>query len=219
MEHKRYQELLTGWSPQKVLPSRIGDFVLREPTATERAEGVFFAYEDKRKNWHIYGMYSAETDDYLVRYDLGLMEMVEVRLLTGDMELFRTLLAKNFEKIVTERWVNRAANASVIVRKTGLLTRDMSGVLPARIGAYQLKIEPHEPLAALNGSYIVAAYATAENDRGVLFFYNTFRNDFFAETRKDQVPGMIHDFDAKNLQDFSDRIGENLTRVLHELDV
>ncbi len=217
MDQALYEELLATWQPQKNLPAQIGEFVLREPTAEEKQDFVFFVYTHPEKNWHFRCLHSVETYDYMIKYDIGLMVITDIRFIRSDAAEFWEMVRNEWPAAITKRWLQGAETCSGIVRNTGIIHADFSAVFPEKVGPFTRKIDPLMPVEGLNGSYIIAAYADAENDRGILFFYNTFRADYFAETRLHKVPGMIHDFDAKSPQALQEKVTNRLADILQEL--
>lgn len=217
MDQALYEELLTTWQPQQNLPAQIGEFILREPTPEERQEYVFFAYTHPQKNWHFRCLHSAETYDYMIKYDIGLMVITDIRFIRSDANEFWELIQNEWKDTIEKRWLKGAKTSSRIIQKTGIICQEFSDVFPTQLGAFKRKIDPLMPVEGLNGSYIIAAYADEKNDKGILFFYNTFRADYFAEMRLHQVPIMIHDFDAKSPQELQEKVKDRLADVLEEL--
>lgn len=217
MIHGRYEELCENGWPKLDLPVRIEDFVKQSLDEVDRKNGVLFRYEDKDKKWYIYGMYSEETDDYLVRYDIGLTEITEMDLIEIDSVDFRRALETTFAEIVKRRWFGKVESISEILFRAGVMDEPWETVLPNQIGTYYRKLAPDKPIRGLNGSYLIGLYADARNDRGLIFYYNIFRNDFFAEMYCNRVPFVIHDFDAPNRTVLVQKIEQNLQAVLERL--
>ncbi len=217
MNSAEYNELMEIWKPYDTLTEKIGDFVLRSLHPDEVSANFFFCYENTDKNWRMYGFFNSDTNDFMVRYDLGLMEITEILLIHSVANDFWQAVMENFERIVTDRLLRADETCSEIVRRTGILNGFAEEILPLRIAPYSLVIEPSMPILGLNGSYIIAAYANQNNSKGLVIFYNTFRNDYFAETRKDGVPGMIHDFDADTKEELEAKLKRSLASVLANL--
>lgn len=217
MTEQEYTALLAEWRPQEVLPAAIGSFRQRELTEADRERQRFFVYEEPDKGWEFFGFYSADTDDYMVKYDIGLMIVTEIRFTAGDATAYWAAVTADLSRVLTDRWLRSRETAGVIIDGMGITSWDYAAFLPEQVGPYSLKINPAAPVAGLNGSYIIAAYADKDNDRGLLLFYNTMRDDYFAETRAARVPGMIHDFDAGNLAELEVRLTNRLRPVLESI--
>lgn len=217
MNTETYRKWMKQWNLDAILPKRIGDFVRGSVTLKEEERRVFFHYEDVEKNWKIEGFFQEETQDFVVKYDIGVAIWTELRFLLGDGEMFGKALKAEFAERVTSRLVDPKRHLPRAVADLRLETYDWDELMPLECGIFRLKVHPYAPIEGLNGSYLVGLYADAENNYGVLLFYNTFRNEFFAEICNHRVPGMIHDLDAAHVEGWRQVLKERLPMVMERL--
>ena len=71
-----------------------------------------------------------------------------------------------------------------LIEEAGLLNWAYTGKLPQKIGAFELYITPDNPIDYINGSTLFIDYSDFEHGNQLVFFYNSFRDEFFAETKK-----------------------------------
>lgn len=218
MDSTTYENLLTEMDNAVDLPTAIGSWKRRELSAEERERHVLFCYEDATVGWRILGLYADETADFMVKYDLGLIVLTDIRFTYDSAADFWKILQTDFVRVVTDRFVRRGETASILVKNAGILNWESEYDIPEACRHYRRVIAPSAPILGLNGSYIILAYADVTNTKGILFFYNVFRDDFFAETRNQGVPGIVHDFDATTVTELSQKIAAHLESTLSALD-
>lgn len=49
------------------------------------------------------------------------------------------------------------------------------------------------------------------------FFYNVYRDEYYGELRAKGIPGIIHQYDAKTIQELEETIKAHLEKDLSEL--
>ncbi len=217
MDTETYRQWPTKWQLDTILPAQIGGFVRRDLTEDDARNRIFFRYEEGKRNWRIEGFFQEETQDFVVKYDIGVAVWTELQFLLGDGDAFGKALAAEFVTRVTNRFIEPAGHLPRAVADLHLDTYEWEDILPARCGILERKIHPAAPIEGLNGSYVVGLYADAANEYGVLLFYNTFRDEFFAETCHRRVPGMIHDLDADTVEAWRHVLTERLPAVVERL--
>ncbi len=218
MDSTTYENLLTEMDNAVNLPTAIGSWKRRELSAEERERHILFCYEEAAFGWRILGLYADETADFMVKYDLGLIVLTDIRFTYDSASDFWKILQADFVRVVTDRFVRRDETASILVKNAGILHWENEHSIPEVYRHYRRVIAPSAPILGLNGSYIILAYADTTNTKGILFFYNVFRDDFFAETRSQGVPGIVHDFDAATVTELSQKIEKHLAATLSALD-
>lgn len=60
-------------------------------------------------------------------------------------------------------------------------------------------------------------YSDFEHGNQLVFFYNSFRDEFFAETKRDFLTGITHEFDCRKLTDLEKLLDDNLETALQKL--
>lgn len=214
MDIQTYRQWLVKWDADTILPPQIGGFIRRPLTDEDEAVRRFFQYENAEKNWRIDGFFQEETQDFVVKYDIGVAVWTEMHLLFGDGNAYGRALAEVFVPRVTARFVEPERHLPRMVADLDLAAYEWDDLLASSYRSLQRKIAPTAPVEGLNGSYVVGLYADAANERGVLLFYNTFRDEFFAETCYRRVPGMIHDLDARDVTMWREVLAARLTAVM-----
>ena len=104
-----------------------------------------------------------------------------------------------------------------LIEEAGLLNWAYSGKLPQKIGDFELYITPDNPIDYINGSTLFIDYSDFEHGNQLVFFYNSFRDEFFAETKKRFMTGITHEFDCRNLKDLENLLDNNLEQALQKL--
>ena len=102
-------------------------------------------------------------------------------------------------------------------RDTGLASWEYAARLPQKVGGFELFIAPDNPIDYINGSTLFIDYSDFEHGNQLVFFYNTFRDEFFAETKKGFMTGITHEFDCRNLEALEKLLDENLEAALQKL--
>lgn len=213
---KRRQGFL-DWDVEHILPEAVGDYRFRRLDRQEGRIYYAFAYVSESTGWAVRALFDEETMDYMVKTDFRLFVMTDIELITGDFEAYReaveTLLVKNMKRELIDRKV------SVLVAGRAFTTWRWEDVLPPAIGPYRRMVDPSRPLLGLNGSYILAVYEYEEKERGIVFFYNMFRDEYYAEMSAEKIPIIIHQYDARTTGELEQLIRTHLAHDLEELAV
>ena len=208
---KRRQDFL-DWDVEHLLPETIGNY--RFHRIDKQVDRIYYAfgYIDEDSGWEVRVLFDEETMDFMVKTDIHLFTMTNIDLITGNFDVFKEKLPLLLEKDLRRELIDRPV--SVIVAGRGFTTWDFEKVLPETIGGYRRMVTPDRPILGLNGSYIIAMYENQKARRGMLFFYNMFRNEYYAEKYADGNPIIMHDYDAKTIADFSKIIEKGLADEL-----
>lgn len=211
---KRRQGFL-DWDVEHRLPAVIGDYRFRRVDRQEGRIYQAFSYVSDATGWEVKALFDEETMDYMVKTDFRLFVMTDIELITGDFQAYQkaveTLLEKNMRRELIDRRI------SVIVQGRAFSTWHWQDVLPETVGAYRRMVDPSRPLLGLNGSYIIAVYECAEKERGIVFFYNMFRDEYYAEMSAEKIPVIIHQYDAKTADALGALIRRHLEKDLEAL--
>ena len=213
------KKLFDDWDIEKELPSAIGDYKLRRIDEQDKDNArVYYAFGwfNENNGWKVRVLYDEETADYMVKMDLHMITLTEIECITGDFEEFKRLVPLLTPEAIEKELIRRE-EVSILVKGKGFMVWDYEAALPESLGAYRRIIEPSRPLLGLNGSYIIAAYECREKDTGILFFYNTYRNEYYGELRAKGIPGIIHQYDAKTITALEGEIKKNLQKDLEAL--
>lgn len=216
-EQAKRRQAFLDWNVESVLPETVGDYRFHRVDRQEGRIYYAFSYVNEATGWEVKALFDEETMDYMVKTDFRLFVMTDIEILTGNFEDYKkaveTLLVKNMRRELIER-----DQVSVVVRGRAFTAWDWQGALPETVGHYRRMIEPSRPLLGLNGSYIIAVYECRERARGIVFFYNMFRNEYYAEMSAENIPIIIHQYDADSAEHLDQLIRRHLADDLAALD-
>lgn len=175
-----------------------------------------FHYEND-KGWHWSALYDKEVEDYMVRISIPLVDFVDIAFIRESLEPFIENLKETYEQSIEKRFIQPEAGFLYEYRKKGIPQWKYDRVLPSKIGAFHRDLTPDMGLAMINGSYLIGTYVKEAQETGVVLFYNTFRDEFFGETRQQGYPGITHELDATTIEQFEHALEEHLEEVLDNL--
>jgi hypothetical protein len=204
------------WDIRADLPERVGTFVLKKLDRQEGRTYFAYAYVDELTGWEARILFEEETMDYMVKFYCRLFTLTEIELIHNDFDGFREDVKNILPRAIDKRF-NHREKVSALVAGHGFMTWDYSRVLPESIGEYKRLVEPHRPLLGLNGSYIICVYEWKEKERGILFFYNMYRDEYYGELRDKGIPGIVHQYDAKTTAELEKKIQEHLKKDMETL--
>lgn len=215
-DQKKRRQAFLDWDVESRLPAVIGDYHFRR---TDRQEGRIyqaFSYVSDSTGWEVKALFDEETMDYMVKTDFRLFVMTDIEMITGDFAAYQTAVETLLEKNMRRELIDR--RLSVLVEGHAFTHWDWKDTLPETMGHYRRMVDPGRPLLGLNGSYIIAAYEWAERERGIVFYYNMFRDEYYAEMSEEKIPIIIHQYDAKTADELDQLIRRNLANDLRWLD-
>ena len=198
-----------------LLPEAVGPYRLQRTDAQHDRIYEAFAYEDAATGWRVRILFDEETMDYMVKTDFRLFVLADIDLITGDFEEFKKRFPAFFEKNVRRLLLDRPV--SVAVSEHAFTNWDFAPFLPPEVGAFHRMIAPDAPIQGLNGSYIIAMYENREKACGILFYYNYFREFYYAEGCAHGVPIILHDYDAADLKTLEEILRARLASDLQKL--
>lgn len=213
---KERRQKFMDWEIEKELPQSIGPYKLHRIDKQEGRIYYAFGWTGEDDGWEIRALFDEETMDYMIKAYLRLITMTEIEVITGDFNQFQKFVKEWTPSVIRREFIDRG-HVSVLVKGKGFMVWDYSEVLPPEIGHYKRVIEPRRPVLGLNGSYIIAAYECREKETGILFFYNMFRDEYYGELRARGIPGIIHQYDAKTVEEFQHKVEEHLPKDLKQL--
>lgn len=215
-ERKKRRDQFINWPVEKELPPSMGPWHLKR--IDEQKDRIYYAfgYENEDNGWFLRALFDEETMDYMVKTDFRLFVLSDIDLISGSWDWYRENLPKILPANMKRELIDRD-NVSILVRGKYFMTWKYQDVLPEAIGNYKRVIVPSFPLLGLNGSYIIAAYEWKEGNKGILFFYNTYRNDYYGEMRSKGIPVIIHQYDAATAEELGEKIQEHLQEDLKKL--
>ena len=206
------QELDISW-----LKPCIGNFrlVVDQELISSTVYRIFHYENDK--GWHWSALYDKEVEDYMVRITIPLVDFVDIAFIRESLEPFIENLKSTYKQSIEKRFIHPESGFLYEYRKKGIPQWNYDRVLSPKIGAFHRDLTPDMGLAMINGSYLIGTYVKEKQDTGVVLFYNTFRDEFFGETRQQGYPGITHELDATTIEQFEHALEEHLEEVLVNL--
>lgn len=215
-QKNRRQEFL-DWPVETALPEVIGSYRFRRADRQEGRVYTAFEYVSGETGWTVRAIFDEETMDYMVKMDFRLFSMTDIELISGDFSSYKEsverLLAKHMQRELIDR-----DRVSVVIRGKAFTAWDFHEALPETVGGYRRMVAPDRPLLGLNGSYIIAVYENRDTERGIIFFYNMYRNEYYAEMNARHIPIIIHEYDAETVSELEAHIRKRLAGDLERLD-
>lgn len=213
-EREERRKLFLEWDIENALSPLVGTYKLERIDVQEERIYHAFQWKDEESGWTVQVLFDEETMDYMVKADFHLFSMTEIETITdvAKFDEFKSMVAE-----LTPTWIQRTMidrSVSILIRGQGFTVWDYKDALPETIGHYRLTITPDKPVHGLNGSYIFAAYEYPEKNAGLLLFYNVYRQEYYGELRAATIPGIIHQYDAKTLEELEKKIARYLRKDL-----
>ncbi len=209
---------LQEWEFLKQLPKQIEGFTLREGTGIKGNILNIASYVDEANHSCIDLIYTGETFDYVIVKNLGLHTFRDDRFFTRDKDKFAEVVLAKLSSLLQDIGKSRAKTMGYESEVMGFKDWDYWKTLPKQIGNFELYITPDCPLEYINGSWVILDYSDFTNGNQLMFLYNSFRNELFAETKKGYLPLTTEEFNANSLDGLSALIGEKLEKTLTDLE-
>lgn len=214
-KQKKRRQAFLDWDLSG-LPETIGTFHRKRIDRQEGRIYYAFGYEDEETGWEARALFDEETMDYMVKFYLRMYTITEIELIHGDFDGFRRDVERLLPAAITREFLRRD-RVSVLVKGRAFTQWDYAEVLPPSYDGYRLLISPDRPLLGLNGSYIIAEYENREKNTGILFFYNMYRDEYYGELRDRGIPGIVHEYDARTVEELEKKIRLHLKKDLDKL--
>jgi len=212
-------ERLPAWEFLQQLPRELHGFAYHEGGKLEGHVLTLCSYVNEATHCRLDLIYTKETFDYMPVKSVGLQSYRDVRYITRDRKRFAEIIRENLpEMLETLRPDAPQKDIAYILRRKGILDWEYGKSLPKRIENFELFISPAHPLEYINNSIVFIDYSDFVHGNQLVFLYNQIKNEFFAENKKNFIPGTIHDFDCKDLKELENLLRKNLKQYLKGLD-
>ena len=219
------QAALPAWELWQHLPERVGSYILRRESSVKGLELTLASYEDAAAHRALRLIYSRETSDYVPVKEVGLHSCRADEYFSREPEVFAAGLPAALPKLLASLNGQEAPNCEM--RRFALSSWAYTEKLPLKAEGFELFISPRKPLPYINGSHIILDYSDFAAGDQLCVLYNSFRDEFFAEYRKNFVPLAVlprYDINGpegsppiKELKDLEQRLDECLLPALKEL--
>ena len=196
------------------LPATVEGFTLKKIFAEDEDKFIFFSYTDDAMHCAIKIYFHEETHEFKISQRIGLTEFCLTNFFTEDFETFQRLLNAQIDGVIKNlRGVkNKSLNHFLREKKLDVWSYGLE--LPATLEGFELFISPAAPVEVTNGSFIVINYADFAINSDFVLYYNIYTDEFSGETRINGAPHVIYTFDAKTLDELTDKLKNNLVNEL-----
>ena len=153
----------------------------------------------------------------MLRLKIGLTEFCDVQFIHADLAVFEGMLQEfllrrleTLQKCIPERmeFLFRA-------KQIPEWSRGMEWL--EQIESFELCVRPETCVQVTNGSYLILDYTDFSQSSSLKFYYNVFRDDFYAEYLVAGAPRATARFDAGSLTELTEKIHLGLKEALDEL--
>ena len=209
---------LQEWEFLKQLPKELEGFTLREGTGIKGNILNIASYVDEANHACVDLIYTGETFDYVIVKNLGLHTFRDDRFFTRDKDKFAEVVLNKLSSLLQEMGKSKVKQMGYESEVMGFNEWEDWKTLPKQIGNFELYITPDNPLEYINGSWVILDYSDFVNGNQLMFLYNSFRNELFAEMKKGYLPLTTEEFNANSLDALSALIKEKLEKTLTALE-
>jgi hypothetical protein len=208
---------LNEWEFLKELPPEIDGFKLTMGQGIDGQILTIASYGNEAMHSKLDLVYTSETFDYVPVKTIGMHTFRDIRYFCRDRDKFAKLMQEKLPELLADINREKKHRMGTLVEETGLASWGYAARLPQKVGGFELFIAPDNPIDYINGSTLFIDYSDFEHGNQLVFFYNTFRDEFFAETKKGFMTGITHEFDCRNLEALEKLLDENLEAALQKL--
>lgn len=209
---------LAQWKFLQQLPSEIAGFKLRLGGGIEGQILHIASYINEIMHCQLDLTYTAETFDYVPVKKVGLHIFRDDRFFCRDRDKFAAQMLKHLPEIIADIDRNHRHGMGYETQVQNFAEWEDWKALPAKIGNFELFITPDNPVAYINGSILFLDYTDFANGNQLYFLYNTFRNELFAEMKKQYLPLTTEEFDARSLDELTMLLQAKLESTLTNLE-
>ncbi|WP_293728417.1 hypothetical protein [uncultured Phascolarctobacterium sp.] len=187
---------LQDWDLLQQLPAAIGDYKLVPGTGIAGQILNIAAYVNEAAHCRLDITYTSETFDYVPVKTVGLHSFRDERYFCRERDRFGKMLLEHLPMLISS--IDRQEAHGMCYEAEGLRFGqwDYWRGLPQQIGDYEMFIRPDNPLYYINGSFIFLDYTDFARGNQVYFSYNIFRNELFAEMKRNNLPLTTELFDV-----------------------
>ena len=199
------------------LPAEIDGFELKKIFAPVEDKFIFFTYADEKIHCALTTYFHEETREFKVRQKIGLTEFCLTNFFTEDFKTFKALLDAQLDDVIKNLRGWRDKKLNNFLREKKIDTWTYGKNLPATLEGFELFIKPAAPVEVTNGSFIIINYVDFAINSDFVLYYNIYSDEFSGEARINGAPNVTYTFDAKTLDDLTDKLKKNLADELREI--
>jgi len=212
------QDPTEGWQEYlQSLPPVYSGFTLDKEAKEEGLLHRIFAYRNDACSRSATIVYDKVTFEFMLRVRVGLVEFCDVRFIHPDRERFEAVLKNSLFSLLDLLQCCIPERMETLFRNKKLHEWDYESFLPQQLHGFTRVLCPQNCVQVTNGSYLILDYSDYACVSSLRFFFNVFRDDFFAELLLKGVPEATKLFDAKSLSDLEARLRKSLDGCLLDL--
>lgn len=206
-----------GWDYLQSLPARYSDFSLEQESFWDGLLYRILAYRNPVSRRSVSIVYDKGTVEYMLRIKVGLTEFCDVRFIHPDRGAFEYTLQNGLLPLLEMLTQCEPERMETLFRNKSIVEWDCEEFLPLQFQGFERYLCPRTCIQVTNGSYLILDYSDFGCNSSLRFFYNVFRDDFFAEFLIHGVPKACQAYDSKNLADFETCLKNQLKTSLVDL--
>ncbi len=206
-----------GWEYPSSLPETYLDFTRCLENEWDGPLYRIFSFRNEQSRRSASAVYDKNTQEYMLRVKIGLTEFCDIRFIHASRQSFEAVLASDlFSRLDTLKQCI-PEKMEFLFREKKILDWPWESELPAEINGFERFLVPRTCIQATNGSYLILDYTDFSQDSSLRFYYNIFRDDFFAEYLVLGAPQPTQFFDSKTLSELTEKIRRDLDSATTEL--
>ena len=206
-----------GWEYPTSLPETYQEFVRYLENDWDGPLYRIFSFRNEQSRRSISAVYDKNTQEYMLRVKIGLTEFCDIRFIHASRQSFEAILASDLLSRLDSLRQCIPEKMEYLFREKNILDWDCESELPPEINGFERFLVPRTCIQATNGSYLILDYTDFSQDSSLRFFYNIFRDDFFAEYLVLGAPQPTQFFDSKTLPELMEKVRRDLDNATTEL--
>lgn len=199
------------------LPEELDGFTLNKTFTAVEDKFIFFSYTDDEMHCAIKTYFHEETQEFKVSQRIGLTEFCLTNFFTEDFAHFNELITSELGGVIKSLRDIKSKSLNRFLREKKIDSWTYGLSLPTTLEGFELFISPAAPVEVTNGSFIVINYADFTINSDFVLYYNIYTDEFSGERRINGVPHVIYTFDAKTLDELTDKLKNNLVAELKSI--
>lgn len=206
-----------GWAYPDSLPADCRGFSLQREACWDGSVYRVFSYRNEARRRSASVIYDNNTDDYMLQLRIGLTEFCDVNFINRDRAAFESVLDRFLDARLETLDRCLPERTEFLFRDKKILEWAAGFEFPPASNGFALFLSPAESVQVTNGSYLILDYSDFDEASSLRFYYNIFRDDFYAEYLVMGAPQATPRFDAKTLPELAERLRSGLDEATDEL--
>ena len=199
------------------LPDEIDGFATKKIFVPDEDKFIFFTCTDDANHCALTTYFHTETNEFKVRQRIGLTEFCLTKFFTQDFAHFKELLDAELVGTIKNLRDVRQGKLNDFLREKKIDAWIYGAQLPDTLEGFELFIKPAAPVEVTNGSFIVVNYADFALGSDFVLYFNIYGDEFSGEARINGAPHVTYEFDARTLDELTDKLKRNLVDELREI--